>query len=103
MVFRDSFTTLNSYSNLSILLVVERFRPIMTEQPQQRQIHSSTNVFTEREIKTYFENTRHQFMTSLTSPIEEGEHLALGTFKMPKLRDVCRKDKSFLKDLKADE
>jgi hypothetical protein len=42
-------------------------------------------------------------MTSLTSPIEEGEHLALGTFKMPKLRDVCRKDKSFLKDLKADE
>ncbi len=31
--FRDSNTTLNSFDNLSIVLVVEKFKPIMTEAP----------------------------------------------------------------------
>lgn len=57
--FRDSNTTLNSFENLSIVLVVEKFKPIMSEAPQQRQIHSCTNVFAEKEIRAYLENTRH--------------------------------------------
>jgi hypothetical protein len=33
LVFRDSYQTLNSYNNLSILLVIEHFKPIMHEMP----------------------------------------------------------------------
>ena len=36
LVFRDSYHVLNSYNNLSILLVVKHFKPIMHEVPQQK-------------------------------------------------------------------
>ena len=91
LVFRDSYQTLNSYQNLSIVLVVERFKPIMNETPQQRQIHTCTNVFAEKEIKAYLENTRHQFIGSLLTQKEqeiEEKPMSLGVFDMPKMSDL---------------
>jgi hypothetical protein len=91
LVFRDSYTTLNSYQNLSIVLVVERFKPIMNETPQQRQIHHCTNVFAEKEIKAYLENTRHQFIGSLLTQKEQEldeKPMSIGVFTMPKMSDL---------------
>lgn len=88
VVFKDSHNTLNSYNNLSILLVVERFRPIMQEMPQQKQIHHAQNVFHEKEIRSWLERSRHQFVNSLVQRDERDGLLALGTFEMPKMTDL---------------
>ena len=90
LCFRDSNTTLNSFENLSIVLVVEKFKPIMTEAPLQRQVHNCTNVFADKEIRAQLENTRHQFVNSLLTARFglRSKPLALGTFQMPKVSDL---------------
>jgi hypothetical protein len=90
LVFRDSYQTLNSYNNLSILLVIEHFKPIMHEMPQQKQVHHCTSVYQDKEIRALLDNTRRTFINSIVHNPEllTCDQFAVGTFTMPKMSDL---------------
>jgi hypothetical protein len=59
MRYEDSRTTLTSYQNLSIHLVVENFRPLMYEKIAHKSMNTK-NLFRDSEIQGLIKNKRHE-------------------------------------------
>ena len=93
---RDSTKHFCTYNNLTVVLSIEQFKPIMHEQPSLRQVRHCKNIHHDvEEYKTLINSTRHAFISSLietkyNSIAEIDDQLGLGTPTMPSMKELFK-------------
>ena len=91
----DSSKVFNSYNNLTVYVQIDQFKPITQEIPSARQITQCKPIFKDDSVRAIIDKLRHNFVSNLIdtkvkSVLEDETQLALGTLKMPSLKDVFK-------------
>jgi hypothetical protein len=89
--YKNSKECFNSYQNISVIFVVEHFKPISHILPDEKQVKKSSSLFSLDEIRVLIKNMRQDYIGSLleecSKQYPDGQ-LEVGYLSMPSLSTV---------------
>ena len=89
--YRNSKECFNSFQNISVIFVVEHFKPLSHINPDDKQAKSAKSLFSTQDIRVLIKNMRQDYIGSLLdecSRMHPDGLLEVGYLSMPSLSEI---------------
>ena len=92
----DSRKVYTSYQNITVVLVIESFKPLLHEKPSKLQHINSTNLFLDSEVQIYIRNKRHEYIRDILETHLFHQQQQKGfSFAVPSIKDIAKSCNSY--------